>query len=393
MALLQEERLINKQRPNPAVQSAKKFGGMIKENIINPVTKAATTAMNYANPVNAAIGSIPTIKNIPNALREFDKTVIEGIKQNPGRVIGTQRGIIGPEYPETKASIAEPNMPLRDLPGNKLPPGNVDALMGVNQTAPPVNLAETATKQPGYVSPEGVAGIRSQKDLVTQQPSQQPGQQQPIRQTEFTDENYQLPKGYLKDDDPRMIERRQEAQDVQAGRMKFIEDSEAGKFDVGGEGPTIAGGRNLGSYKPLNSAGSRFQRGLDSAERIATDRTDAYNQIAGNKIRQNSQNNLTRLAGSNVNPQEAISLEDQISNDNQRREYGQGFELRDFPGLSPVIGEEIYDLAGSTGMEIDSLKALLSDELRKQGSDADFSKNPEEAVSLLKSRIRYEQSK
>ena len=55
---------------------------------------------------------------------------------------------------------------IQALNGQPLPPGNAQALNGQGQIAPPVNLAQTATQQPGYVSPAQVGGMRRASEIM-----------------------------------------------------------------------------------------------------------------------------------------------------------------------------------------------------------------------------------
>lgn len=396
---------INIKRPeevNPAVQSLKKFGGMIKENVLDRTTEAlAYPGQVVAGTFNQAAKGV---QNLPQTLKDFDQTQTEHFKQYPGPVVGTQKGIIGPEYPETRASIAESSTPLRDLPGGKLPEGNIDALMGVGQTVPPVNLKETGYDQPGYINPEGVKDIRTATDLAANQPEQDisskiPGtdiatvegwksKQNVLPGNDFNKANtkdYFKQTGYIKDDDPRMIKRRQEAEDVQARRLKFIEDSEAGKFSSGSS-PTIAGGLPVGGrgngYTPVSNIGKK-------------------ERIADTNARQRSQDNLARLASGNATQQETVGLpksisrKDQVEGFNQAKAFGQEFTSKVVPGLPPIVGEEIFNLI-TPDMPLTRLQTVLDEELTKlkvDSKDADIVNDPAEIVSLLKNRIRNEQSR
>jgi len=138
----------------------------------------------------------------------------------------------------------EPSIPSPQI----MPPaGNINALGGIDQSAPPVNLAETATQMPGYVSPTGVKGINAAKAIQQKQklaapiPANHiatnngwmPREEAGLTGNNFNEGNtadYFAKTGYIPDADPRMVQRRTEAESVQAGRLKFIEDSRAGKY-------------------------------------------------------------------------------------------------------------------------------------------------------------------
>jgi hypothetical protein len=372
MAISQEEKLLTKQKPNPAVQSVKRFGSMIKENIADPLARG----ISYANPINFAQRIPEYGRQIKEGVEEFDKGAAERFKQNPGRVIGTQSGIIGPEYPETRASIAKPNIPLRDLPGGRLPEGNVDALMGVNQTAPPVNLTETATQQPGYVSPAGVAGIRTATDLAANQPEQDIGSKIPetdiatlegfkskqdvLPGSDFNKantEDYFRQTGYIGDDDPRMVKRRAEAEDVQARRMKFIADSEAGKFSSGSTPSISSSGIPAGGLGGPPRQLSRGNEPIDVLRRKYDQREQE--QADATASAEANRQSAERIAGSRQGSAERIA---DISRGSAER----------------IAGTKAQQLAGAKQVELKQKRDIATEKLTStpKGLYADLFKIP-----------------
>lgn len=344
--------LPKKDKKNPARKSLNKFGGMIKRNIIKPAMKAASSA-NFGGAIVNATQKLPEYgQQIQEGIKTFDEQANRRFKENPGHTIGTQRGIIGPTYPESRVSIAEPNIPLKDLPGGKLPEGNVEALMGENQKAPLVNLAETATKQPGYVSPQEVKNIRTAKDsntgvyekpdiggaripdnyIGTKDGWQPKGNVLPGNEfSEANTQDYFKQTGYLKDADPKMVKRREEAQQVQDGRERFIKNSEAGMYNAGQSSV------NMVNTKPTaKPARPDFSTGNSSF-----DRRHAASQRAAETAAMNANIDLARLgntagiaAGEQAVDRERIASNEGITNANrnmtasqneyERQKYQQG---------------------------------------------------------------------
>lgn len=98
--------------------------------------------------------------------------------------------------------------------------------------------------------------------------------------------------GYKDDDDPRMIQRRKEAKEVQAGRKRFIEDSVNGKYGSGVT-PSFSGGRmnsgdpwgngSTGGNIDLNDPEGILQRQYDMKQQDLNARTQNSNALANRK--------------------------------------------------------------------------------------------------------------
>jgi len=218
---------------------------------------------------------------------------------------------------------------------------------------------------------------------------------------EFNDSNinsYLKQSGYISDNDPRMQKRRAEAEAIQARRMQFIEDSEQGKFSSGanptfGAANTIARpGKGVGI-----GGGSAFERAFD--KKYTSEQQVPQSQFSSNKAPTRPRPIARGRNVNNIKRAEEVkgpSLSDQIAAQKQGKEFSQDFSLRGFPGLSPEVGQEVYDQASATGIPFTDIQSLLTEELTKLKSDnpdADFSKNSPEIISLLKNRIRHEQSR
>lgn len=312
----------------------------------------------------------------------FKKYISPGLERKQAEKVATYGGYDKPipeSIPEFTGIMKQP------LAQSKLTPDqSIQQVRDVAEQTPQMPEQDISSKIPG-TDIATVEGWKPKQDVL-------PGNDFNKANTE----DYFKQTGYIKDDDPRMIKRRQEAEDVQARRLKFIEDSEAGKFSSGSS-PTIAGGLPVGGrgngYTPVSNIGKK--------ERIAGANRASVERIADTNARQRSQDNLARLASGNATQQETVGLpksisrKDQVEGFNQAKAFGQEFTSKVVPGLPPIVGEEIFNLI-TPDMPLTRLQTVLDEELTKlkvDSKDADIVNDPAEIVSLLKSRIRNEQSR
>lgn len=146
---VQKPQKINLNAANSAVsKSGGDFLGMINKNVVQP----AKNMLGYPGQVIAG-----TVNQAASGLESLGGALKGRIeKENPSYFDGF--GGLGEETP----SQDQINQSLGKTTTEQ---GQLEPAIG-SQPMPTVNLAETATKQPGYVSPEGVAGIKRATEIM-----------------------------------------------------------------------------------------------------------------------------------------------------------------------------------------------------------------------------------
>lgn len=312
---------------------------------------------------------------------------------------------------------------------------------------PPVNLAATATEQPGYVSPEQIAQLRGDKQLENEFPQapglpekntlpQAPGYTQdsnntpiPTFDNQYVESNYASLSDRTKNEE-RFARNEKDAlaQDRASGAMvdrlnrgtKAMQ--ELSQMRSGG-GPAIA---NMGS----NFRDSRLpdRTNNTNSERVGTKRWVARERELKNSradramdIRENEGNQLPLGRTDRPTPDyglepepgmsvanqiavnkykqgqlaKPITLADEIKGRKQKSDFIKNYSIEGFDGLPPEVGALIYDLGSRPGSSIGGIENLVRQELLNQkrlNPKADFANNPQKLMSQIRNRIRNEQA-
>ena len=134
---------INYKSENPAVESLKTFGGMIKDNVLDPTAKA----MNYANPVTFAKNAWDAAGRLPETMAKYDQDYAKRVKEDLyGTTVNGEVANQGSTPPEPTQSTQSTNeLTPPSPPKQRIPPPSMES----NQM-PQVNIQKNnyATGQP-----------------------------------------------------------------------------------------------------------------------------------------------------------------------------------------------------------------------------------------------------
>ena len=277
------------------------------------------------------------------ANQPYGKNLVHDANVSPQLKLGSSQKHLNVQLPKSAQQRTQLNEQMFD-PGGK--PVFDDDATNLESEFYKTGPGQLPTEQPFVFNPEQIAGMNRASQVIGNRQQQQqlpnglpqgntlPSQTEidnrpggggaPMFDQQYMD-LYKKQTGYLKDDDPRMVKRRGEAEEVQAGRMKFIKDSQAGMYgnDARGSGIATSGmrasdargsgdsdfdkrharqnkiadaatmnaqanamraqqGGELGQAELVNRA-QQAQLGRQSAERIAGAKSDQANTLAQRK--------------------------------------------------------------------------------------------------------------
>lgn len=307
----------------------------IKQNFINPSKRTGrnaqpNTGAEFRNPLHILKGGLNKMDQLAG-INKKPSRFAQGSLQSSS-IAGTGNPMQFGDQINAQKILQLPQQPIQQ-------PTQQPPAMG-NNPMQPVNLAETATQQPGYVSPDEVAALRSDTALPTTSDTALPTTSEnvlPVNDfNQGNTQDYFKQAGYMKDDDPQMVKRRKEAEEVQRKRMEYINNSATGMYDLGG---------NRNGRQSLGAKRLAFDKSKFTKEQLAGGKTNELDrqqsmQELSNKSTQFDAKLINQL-GQKMSDPAFGEFRNRIRNakdDQQRKEL-----LSEFENWSNGIPMDVFD--------------------------------------------------